>query len=411
MEIGFRGLPTCVAFHYSLVSGSSGFRGSLTSASFFSIFSGHTRVILICLWVSLMLFVGSMSIQESFKRLRSNEHFPIHLSISMFSLSLCTNKLKKISRGEHSELLWWSGVSKYSWNTWLHLLISQIEILGQEVLCTLMRLLQVCSSMLVHVFPASSCVRSSQSPMSFSYLNHEVDPSKSDGFLIVTPLHAVHLITLDFFILCAVSNVFDDVCWWNLTCDDCWTPEDLFPDPATHDVYHTSLNSDTICHYLSCQDADVFNTLGSGQNSDLGLSLDTTDTCIVHKQTNRDCATTKTDLTEVRKTTNRRVPDGKEQAQPTLVTRILITLLDLHVSSQHCLSRLSHNSIVHGSRSKISLLWEVHLNTWTTKLARQRVVELLQYFHWMLSTGLWLLHGMRHPMIQTRRDLRNFRHQ
>ena len=32
-------------------------------------------------------------------------------------------------------------------------------------------------------------------------------------------------------------------------------------------------------------------------DSDLGLSLDT-DTCIVHKQTNKDCATTKTDLTE-----------------------------------------------------------------------------------------------------------------
>ena len=45
-----------------------------------------------------------------------------------------------------------------------------------------------------------------------------------------------------------------------------------------------------------------------GANSDLGLSLDTTDTCTVHKQTNRDCVTTKTVLTERRKTkTPRRV--------------------------------------------------------------------------------------------------------
>ena len=37
-----------------------------------------------------------------------------------------------------------------------------------------------------------------------------------------------------------------------------------------------------------------------GADYDLGLSLHTTDTCIVHKQT-KDCATTKTDLTDGRK--------------------------------------------------------------------------------------------------------------
>ena len=56
--------------------------------------------------------VGSMSIQDSFKCLRSDEIFPIHLTIPMFSP--CThNFLKKISRGKHSKLFWWSGVSKF----------------------------------------------------------------------------------------------------------------------------------------------------------------------------------------------------------------------------------------------------------------------------------------------------------
>ena len=59
--------------------------------------------------------------------------------------------------------------------------------------------------------------------------------------------------------------------------------------------YHTPLH---FCHNLSCQDTDVFSTTCWGQggirqtqlgtNSDLGLSLDT-DTCIVHKQANKDC--------------------------------------------------------------------------------------------------------------------------
>ena len=58
-------------------------------------------------------------------------------------------------------------------------------------------------------------------------------------------------------------------------------------------------HSAALCRNLSCQDTDVFSTTCWGQNaiwqtqlgtnSDLGLSLDT-DTCIVHKQTNKDCA-------------------------------------------------------------------------------------------------------------------------
>ena len=41
-------------------------------------------------------------------------------------------------------------------------------------------------------FPASSTVRSSQSPISSSHLNHEVDPSKSGEIFTVIPLEAVH---------------------------------------------------------------------------------------------------------------------------------------------------------------------------------------------------------------------------
>ena len=41
-------------------------------------------------------------------------------------------------------------------------------------------------------FPASSCVRSSQSSMSSSHLNQEVDTSKSGGIFTVLPLDAAH---------------------------------------------------------------------------------------------------------------------------------------------------------------------------------------------------------------------------
>ena len=41
-------------------------------------------------------------------------------------------------------------------------------------------------------FPASSTVRSSQSSISSSYLNQEVDTSKNGGDFVVIPLAAVH---------------------------------------------------------------------------------------------------------------------------------------------------------------------------------------------------------------------------
>ena len=84
------------------------------------------------------------------------------------------------------------------------------------------------------------------------------------------------------------------------------------------------------------------------------LSLDTTDTCIVYKQTNGDCATTKTDLMEGRKT-NKEPATRQQAGRNNLVSagrqKNLITPLDLCVSSQHSpntVTRLSHNSIGHG---------------------------------------------------------------
>ena len=68
-----------------------------------------------------------------------------------------------------------------------------MKYLTPEFSCKLMRLLQVYSSMLVLVLPASSCVRLIQSSMSFLYLNHEVGPSKSGGIFTIIPLDAVHL--------------------------------------------------------------------------------------------------------------------------------------------------------------------------------------------------------------------------
>ena len=89
--------------------------------------------------------------------------------------SPCSNKLKTISRGTHSELLWRRGVSKYPLNSWIHILL--VDILGQEVL-----LYGDVSpnSLIINAgprLPASSCVISCQSSMSSSYLNHAVDPS------------------------------------------------------------------------------------------------------------------------------------------------------------------------------------------------------------------------------------------
>ena len=63
------------------------------------------------------------------------------------------------------------------------------------------------------------------------------------------------------------------------------------------------------------------------------LSLDTTDTCIVHKQTNKDWATTKTDLTDGRKTTKtpRRVSKRIDKLDYTSrFVRVIPTL------SKHC---------------------------------------------------------------------------
>ena len=88
--------------------------------------------------------------------------------------------------------------------------------------------------------------------------------------------------------------------WWRvlMNSDSRWLSE-------SWDFVHWSSNSQCVshsaalCRNLSCQDTDVFSTTCWGQkgiwqtqlgtNSDLGLSLDT-ETCIVHKQTNKDCA-------------------------------------------------------------------------------------------------------------------------
>ena len=90
---------------------------------------------------------------------------------------------------------------------------------------------------------------------------------------------------------------------------DSW---ELFTDPAIHNSYHTSLYSVTISsagiQMCSARHAE---------DKNLGLSLDTTDTCIVHKQTHKDFATTKTDLTDRRKTTKtQRHVSKRERTQP-----------------------------------------------------------------------------------------------
>ena len=103
-------------------------------------------------------------------------------------------------------------------------------------------------------------------------------------------------------------------------------------------------------------------------NSQLGLILDTTDTCIVHKQTNRDCAsratTTLTDPLHQACSTNKEKNNkdaatlqqaGKNNLVNMGKSTNLITLLDLRESSKdspNTVARLSHNSIDHGGRCK-----------------------------------------------------------
>ena len=112
-----------------------------------------------------------------------------------------------------------------------------------------------------------------------------------------------------------------------------------------------------------CVQHDMLRTKRDLTNSDLGLSLDT-DTCIVHKQTNKDCALRATINSDRSATSS--VWHKQEEKQPrrrdASATRgnnlvnvgkytNLITLLDLCVSSQHSpntVTRLSHNSTSHG---------------------------------------------------------------
>ena len=120
----------------------------ISSVSIF-IVSGHISKILI---LSLLFAHGghrqqvhpsiSQTLLEKWKLADPLDHLD--------ASSPCSNKIDKISRGKHFELIWWSGVSTYPWSSWLHLLLS--EILDWEVLRAFLHLRQVCSSVLVLVF-------------------------------------------------------------------------------------------------------------------------------------------------------------------------------------------------------------------------------------------------------------------
>ena len=121
-------------------------------------------------------------------------------------------------------------------------------------------------------------------------------------------------------------------------------------------IVHCSSNSQCVSH------SAAFCQTQLGTNSDLGLSLDTS-TCIVHKQTNKDCTFCATINSDRSATSSVWHKQGEKQprrrdASPTRRNNLvnvgkytnLITLLDLCVSSQHfpnTVTRLSHNSIGH----------------------------------------------------------------
>ena len=114
-------------------------------------------------------------------------------------------------------------------------------------------------------------------------------------------------------------------------------------------------------HYMLKTKRDLTNS--AGKKSDLVLSLDT-DTCIVHKQTNKDC-TLRATINSDRSATSgvyhkqgEKQPRGRDASATRRNNLVnvgkytnLITLLDLCVSSQqspNTVTRLSHNSFGHG---------------------------------------------------------------
>ena len=105
-----------------------------------------------------------------------------------------------------------------------------------------------------------------------------------------------------------------------------------------------------------------------GANSDLGLSLDTTDTCIVHKQTNRDCVTTKTVLTKKRKTkTPLRVSKREGTASSTWFNRQSW----LHSSICAC----HPNTVSHVSQQVAVLGVKLVIAAWSSQLAFKSALD------------------------------------
>ena len=124
-----------------------------------------------------MLFVGSMSIQESFKRLSNYEicSNPLdHLHFSRFA------RIKeKISRENTLR----APLMKRGPKVFLKYLTPSSPRCDSRPR-TPLYIDASPTSLLFSAGPrflASSCVRSNQSSTSFSHLNHEVDPSKSGG--------------------------------------------------------------------------------------------------------------------------------------------------------------------------------------------------------------------------------------
>ena len=85
-EKGLSWLLTCAAFHLSQDAGAFGSKAVslLVSLSAFSRATSARYWFVLC--SSLRADIGNMSIQESFKRFKSHEHCPVHLTISTFPL-------------------------------------------------------------------------------------------------------------------------------------------------------------------------------------------------------------------------------------------------------------------------------------------------------------------------------------
>ena len=107
------------------------------------------------------------------------------------------------------------------------------------------------------------------------------------------------------------------MCWWRVLMEsDSWWPSGTCQYSAIHNAYHTSLHSDTFCP-VRIQMCSVHQAQWDlpETTSQLGLSLDTTDTCIVHTAHKQGLRTMRNNNSDPSATSGRCSTDKEEKQQ------------------------------------------------------------------------------------------------